>query len=545
MKIRRSQGFGVLGATISLAAALGAATTFAATLAGGALVHLNVPAVRRLIVHEVTGLLEPQFKGRLVLHHVERIDLRDARAAQVTGVRAELFDPDARRSALVDGVAAPLDLDALLRSLVTAKAPLRIDVRALRVPAADVALTEDREGVLGLVRAFEPRTPSEPKADGDGVSVTLGEVTLEHVWVHGAVSGSPTLDLDLDGARGWLRVTPATEGVALALGVTRAELTARRCPRREPTRRGPFQLAMPSDSGRAMGLGADFRGDVGGLPAVARARLDGAHLEASLDVPRVSSEKIRAMVPEAPLHEEVTLHAEARGDLPHVETSVRLELGRATVTAEGDVVLGDAVALSSVAIEARHVDARAFSPSAPPTDVSFDLTSRSMTLGDAGPSGTFTLGVLPGQAAGQRVPAMRGGHALRRDLRARGHVSEPGAPSTSPRRSASRSRSGLRRRASRAISAHPRVGPIAHGSAKVHTKGTLLLASSTVRARHCRRERPLAPEPPSKASARRGPCPARSRGPSSTPPSPRATSATRTTSSRPPACSSAARSTRR
>lgn len=485
MKTRRSRGFGVLGATAWVGAALGTAATFAVTLVGGAFVHLNLPAVRRLVVHEVTGALEPQFKGQIVLHDVGRIDLLDPHAASVSGVRAELLAPDARRSALVDGVGATIDLDALVRSLVTPGAALRIDVRALRVAAADVTLAEDREGVLGLVRAFEPRVPSPPSPEGAGVSVSLGEVALEHVWVHGAVAGSPPLDAELDGVRGWVRVAPLAQGTSVTLAVTRAELTTRGMPSgANPRGAITLQLALPSDTGKPMAVGADFRGDVGGVPAVARARVDGARVDATLDVPRVAGERLRALVPEAPLHDAVALHAEARGELPHLETSVRLQLGQATVTADADVTLGDSVVLSNVAVEARHLDARGFAPSAPATDVSFDLTSRAMTLGPSGPSGPFTLDVRPGRAAGQRVPAARvSGTAAGSVVRARGRVSEPGAPidfSATLRVPAQAVDFDVRASADD-LQRIARVGPLARGSARVHAHGTVFLATSTLR----------------------------------------------------------------
>jgi len=465
-------------------AALGTGVTFLVAATGGVLLHLNMPAVRRLLVAEITDVLKPSFRGQIVLERIGGIDLRWDRPAEIRGVRARLLDPEGKQAALVDGVRASIDLKALVQSLRAPSGPMRLDIGDLHLDAVDVGLVADTEGQLGLVRAFESAkpetTPSEP---GRGVAIALSNVGIDHLWAHGTVAaGAPPLDVDVDGVHSRVDVLPSK----ISLAIDRARMGARGMPSgANPHGEVTFELGLPSASGQSLGMAAGFRGDVGGIPANANVTMDGQHLDAVLDVPQVSGERVRALAPEAPLHQDVSLHAEAHGNLPRLETVVKIGVGKGTIDAKGTVLLSDGIALTPVTAEVRHLDARAFAPDAPASDLSLDATAN-VAVKDGIPKGTFKVSVLPGTVGKDRVPAVRlEGDVVGTVVRAHGHASEPGAPADfavtfrGPEKKVD-----FDVRASAAdLERIGRIGPVSKGSARVHAQGTVALASSTIVAR--------------------------------------------------------------
>ncbi|HWL87086.1 MAG TPA: translocation/assembly module TamB domain-containing protein, partial [Polyangiaceae bacterium] len=350
------------------------------------------------------------------------------------------------------------------------------------------SLDSDSEGALHLARAFEPATPRPPNEPepppGRGVRVALPNIAIGHIWVHGQMKGAPIIDADADAVHGQVAVNPiAGNKTGITIDVDKLHLAARALPNgANPHGDVTLHVALPSARGKDMGLEASFGGDVGGIPMTARASMDGERIDAVADVPHASSSQVRALVPNVPLNEDASVHAEAHGDLPHLATSAQVKVGKGTLHATGDITLGPTMSIE-IAAEARHIDAHAFSDTH--SDLSADLKA-SVKMGENGaPQGTYTLRLAHGTAAGQRVPAVRlGGQITASTITARGQVNEPGAPTDVSLTFHHQGKEPTvqfdvhTRLAS--LARIQRVGPVAEGSADVHANGTIALGRPSI-----------------------------------------------------------------
>ncbi|WP_394822020.1 translocation/assembly module TamB domain-containing protein [Pendulispora albinea] len=465
--------FGTVGVIV------GTTATFAVATVGGALLHLNLPAARRVAAVQVNRALAGTFRGTLTIEHIGRIG-----PSGITNAGATLDDPEGKRVAWLDGVTVKVDLRDLVRSLLLEKGNIRIGLPDIGVDAAHVSLDTDPSGALNIARAFESANPSPPsEPPGRGVHVGIPNVVLHHVWVHGQMGGAPPIDADLDEVVGRVNVEPG-----LTIDVSHARLTARALPKgANPRGELTLHVDLPPGAEAELGLEATFGGDIAGVPATAHASMKGSRVDAVADIPHASKEQLRTLVPEVEWNDDAKVHAEAHGTLPQLAITADVGVGKAKLHATGDLRLGPTIS-AELAAEARDIDVRAFSPAGPASDLSADVKA-SIRLDEKGaPHGTYTVRVLPGEVAGQRVPAVRlGGKVEGENVTVRGHVGEVGAP-TEIR--ASLGRHGTEPIVHFETHTHidnlqgiARVGPIARGSADIHTRGNIVLGSPTIDAR--------------------------------------------------------------
>ncbi|WP_394842632.1 translocation/assembly module TamB [Pendulispora brunnea] len=470
------------------AVTVGTAATFAMATVGGALVHVNLPATRRVIAVQVNNVLAATFQGKLTIQRIGHIGLGGT--SRLGGVHVSLDDPDGKRVALLDGVNAAIDTRDLVRSLLLEKGQIRIALPELSVDAADVSLDSDSSGSLGLAHAFESVSPTPPDAPpGRGVHVGIPDIALHHVWVHGTMGGAPPIDAEVDDAHIAVVVEPG-----ITIDMKRAKLVTRALPRgANPKGDLTARIAMPSTTGQEMGLTATFAGDVAGIPATVNATMDGSQVDAVVDLPRAPRDRLRALAPEVEWGADGKVHVEAHGTLPRLAVTADVAFERepgakpAKVHAAGDVRIAPATSVD-LTTEVRDVDVRAFSSTAPASNLSADVKA-SIRLDDRGePQGTYELRVLPGEAAGQRVPAVKlQGKVQGQRISVRGRVDEPGAPTD-----VIASFDGKRPEPTVKFETHThvaslegirRVGPIAQGAVAVHTRGVIKLGSPTIDAR--------------------------------------------------------------
>ncbi|WP_394832074.1 translocation/assembly module TamB [Pendulispora rubella] len=480
MRLRRT--LGVFGAVI------GTAVTFAVATVGGVLLHINLPATRRVIAAQVNNVLATTFQGKLTVQRIGRIGLGGV--SELRGVSATLDDPDGKRVAWLDGVNASIDTRDLVRSLLREKGAIRIVLPELSVDAAEVSLDSDSSGSLGLAHAFESVSPSPPDAPpGRGVNVGIPNIALHHVWVHGTMGGAPPIDAEVNEARVAVLVEPG-----ITIDVKQAKLVTRALPRgANPQGDLTAHIAMPSATGQEMGLTATFAGDVAGIPATVNASMDGSRVDAVVDLPHATRDRLRALAPEVEWGADGKVHAEAHGTLPRLAVTADVAFEReagakpAKVHVAGDVRVAPVTSVD-LTTEVRDVDVRAFSSTAPPSDLSADVKA-SVRLDEHGdPQGTYEVRVLPGEVAGQRVPSVKlQGKVQGTRISVRGHVDEPGAPTE-----IIASFNGKRPEPTVKFETHThipsldgirRVGPIAQGAVDVHTRGVIKLGSPTIDAR--------------------------------------------------------------
>lgn len=404
---------GILGGVLGLTA------TFVLAAAGGALLHLDLPASRRTITSVVNGVLAPSFRGKITLLGVDELGL-----GGLGGARVRIEDPAGRPVIEAWGVRARISVLDAARSALSGSGAMEITVDELSVDSVDVSLDADESGELRIARAFESATPEAP-ADPDARDLRLAilRVQITHAWVHGQMKDAPPIDADIDALFGSVLVAPE----ATDLTVAHSLLDARAMPRgANPKGTVQAYLSLPSSDAAIQARGA-FVGGVGAVAVSARGSLLGDAVDAVVDVPRTAPEAIRALLPEASIQEPMSLHAEVRGELPDLNAKANVEIGEGTVDAQGRVTLLETIRVDG-SIQARGIDARALAPDAPRSALGADVIVAMVARPNGSIAGDYVLDVLPGEVSGQAVPraALRG-KFTESTAQAAGTIHEPGA----------------------------------------------------------------------------------------------------------------------
>jgi len=394
-----------------------------------ALVLVDLPFARRLAVRELNAVLASDFKGKLTIENVASLHVWG-----VGGVDVRITAPDGTDVIVARGVRARIAPIALLASFLRRREPLRVDVFDVDARSIDVDVDSDASGDLKLVAAFEPLHPAQTTSSGRPTRLQFPRLSVEHTHVHGQMKGAPPIDADLDGFDGSALIAPD----ATAIDVSEVRLTARGMPRgANPHGIVAAHLSIPSKAGANLGFDASFGGDVGGIPATAKASMDGDQLDAVMDIPKVTGDKIRAVVANAPIYAPAAAHVEAHGTLSALRATVRGSVGGAELAIRViAAVTGKLEATATVDI--RDVDLRAFSPTAQASSLGLHADVRVETNRVDGLAGHFALTTPDATFGAQAIPhsafagefEQRPGNNNALDLAVRGTIYEPGAPVT-------------------------------------------------------------------------------------------------------------------
>ncbi len=380
-----------------VARGLGGALAVVVALLAAAIIAVNLPWGRRLAVRELNAVLSPMFKGHVVVEKVGHIGFDGA-----GGVDAHVTAPDGTLVIAAHGASARVAPVALLRSLLGHHGDLRIEVVEVDVRSLELDVDTDEAGLLKVQSAFDPAQPAPANAPpGRPLDLEFPSVTLRHGWIHGLMKGAPPIDADLDDVRASVRV-PAD---GLAIDVPHLDLKTRGMPHGADAHlRVEAHLLMPSQSGAAIGASGIFDGDVGGVPATGHGSIDGDRVEAVLDVPEASADRVRVMAPSLALRHPVRAHIEARGPLGALAATARLQAGPSVVDATADITVTGALSIALHA-DARHVDASALSSAAPASDVGASVDLRASADADGLFCGQYAVAIAPGMVSGQSIPA--------------------------------------------------------------------------------------------------------------------------------------------
>lgn len=414
---------------------VGIVVTFTSALALGVVLHSETPAFRRTVETIANQVLAASFEGRVVVRDTRSLSLGGHGTLRAREV--EVVAPDGSRVISAKDVQGAIDLYELVRSWATGRGPV-VQVDWVRIVEADVILDVDpTTGATKIARTFaaeaRPATPTDPAPSPPPLSSPPPRPTIRIAQVHiGRVRArgdlvSPPLDADGEDLEAQVQL----EG-----GVARVTLSNSRITLRSP--RTPSQraelvgtvtgaLEVPVATMRLTAR-AELDGSCGGVPILARARIDDDLVEANVDIAHATPEAVASAFPDVPLKRPVELHAHARGRLPTIALDARALVGEsserteATATGELDVREGHAVKLD---LDASHVDARAFGP-----DVATDISGKvhvEGVLGDAGPIGTFRVVTTEGTLSTEKIPAARVEGRFEADrLTATLRTSEPG-----------------------------------------------------------------------------------------------------------------------
>jgi translocation and assembly module TamB len=277
------------------AAAVGALAVFAVALVGGALLHLETGAARRVVVDLANRGLAGEFRGAVHLTGLRRIHTDG-----IEGVDAVVQDPDGRVVAIVEGLSARVEWPALARSVLRGESDIRVRIVEARARVLDVRVTRGAGDLPAISHTFDARHPPPP-GPSRRVSVSLALLEVELFCVQGVLP------------------QPLLAHVA-----ARAEL--------------------PALGDRA--VVTTIVGVAGDVPLEAHASLRGDHVDASLEVPMANPDAIRGLAPDVPLAQPLAAHAEVHGDLPVLQPSVHVGVGGGHIAVAGTVTLRSGSALS-------------------------------------------------------------------------------------------------------------------------------------------------------------------------------------------------------
>lgn len=393
---RARRVLGVIGGVV------GATVTFVTATAAGAVLHLDVPATRRLVMTQVNGVLEKQLKGDVKIEALSGLGLRG-----IDGARIRVKDPDGVQVLYVDGVKVRVRALQAARSALFGKGDIHVSVPVVSVEHADVALDTDPMGAMRLSRAFLPKQPAaeEPpeQEGGRGVLVDVPDIVLKHAWAHGVMSeGAPAIDAEVKDLAGFAHVDSNETRAEL----DRVDLVTRAMPMgADPTGHLTAKLRLPAtkkgEEPAKPDVDATFDGTVMGAKTALVGKMRGDAIDATVDAHADSGARIGEALGELPLRDELTLHAEAHGTLPKVKAITHVALGPATVDADTDLETGNETTIATK-VAARKIDLSAILKDGPKSDLGLDATANA-SIGTQIRAKAF-IDTLPGSVAGQRVP---------------------------------------------------------------------------------------------------------------------------------------------
>lgn len=383
-----------------LSSMIGCALIFVCAAVAAVLVHLDLPATRRLVSARVNGVLASELAGTVEIEHLSALGLRG-----VNGVRVRVRDPEGVQVLLAEGIEVRIRTIDALRTALSSEGPIVVDAPLVSVGNVDVNLDADPSGQLRLEKAFASRRPSEPSVPnappGRAVRVDAPRVRLRHAWAHGTPAGpnAPRVDADLEGLAGRAHVEP--RGVRAELD--RVRLVTRGLPRRfDPKGTLGGRFVMPGQGGQGVDVQAAFDGEVGGIQATAEARLNDRRLDARIDARDPTGAQTSVVVSELATHEPLTFHAEAHGELPRVEGEAALVLGKARISASAVVEASTTTHVKGV-VSARDIDLGAVTGSASRTNLGLDARA-DVAIDEGGVRGEASIDTLPGTIDRQAIP---------------------------------------------------------------------------------------------------------------------------------------------
>ncbi len=355
---RRARALSIAGRTL---ATLGLAATFVVSLGVGVVLHVNLPASRRVAADLLSRSLTGVFYGELRTGEIQELGLRGATLSEVT-----VKDESGNTVITLNDLRVRTDVVTLVRDVITAEERITVIIRHIRAGRADVLVIPDHAGIPTLARALTPvpgapSTAATPSAPSKPLRVWLPQIEIGRIDARGTVAGLPTLEVRIGGVRGSVLATPK----GAAVDVHRYGMTVRGLGGTDATGTGEVHIRTPET------VWTSFNGYFGNLPVSSSVFVKGKTVKASLDIPRALPEDVRALLADWPLVEPVVARIEASGVLPKLQTQASFEVGDARLASSGHIRFAPELDID-LDVQGRGVDIRALWPTAPKTDVNVD-----------------------------------------------------------------------------------------------------------------------------------------------------------------------------
>lgn len=354
VRLRRLGG-GLLGGALST-------LVFVSASVAGFVLHIDLPAERRVLASSVDELFARTMQGRLRVNGIKRISPRHIEVESL-----HLTDARQREVVTLTGVRLRANFLDLAWDAAFGGAKTTLVINHIRAERTVWEIVPDINGDPSLVGAMSP-LPSEPSATPSSAParyfrVWIPNIELGRSFVRGSIGDLPVAEVSLSSARGSLLATPK----GLAIDVQRFGATLRGVAGADAVGTGDLHIRSPG------AVWGGFNGALGEVQVGAFFKTHAGRLEARLELPRAEAPAVRALYADWPIQEPVTARIDASGTLPKLDAKGAFSIGDATIDADGTVRLGEDLG-AKLNIKAKHVDLRSILPDSPQTDVDATAT---------------------------------------------------------------------------------------------------------------------------------------------------------------------------
>ena len=159
----------------------------------GLVLHMNLPAGRRVTARALSEFLSATFRGTLTIGEIERITTRGVTARDIV-----VHDVYGNKVLTADQLRGRADVFEILDDLLLSDAEkVTIVIRHARVENAEAnIITDPTTGEPTIAGAFTldsaPSKPDEPSAPGRQIRVWLPVIEIGRGYVRGRIANSPT-----------------------------------------------------------------------------------------------------------------------------------------------------------------------------------------------------------------------------------------------------------------------------------------------------------------------------------------------------------------
>lgn len=307
---------------------------FLSSLLLGVVAHLDLPVARDATADLAVAWFNQFFRGTAELKEVERLT---ARGLTLRGL--SFRSPDGRTVLSVDTVDADFKLGAVLVRVLRGYDKLSIVVDELRVSRPNVQLyrarhvsaTGQESYSLSIADAFTPisSAPAAPGESSKPVRVWFPLVKLREIHADGEATPGHVVHAQIPELQSSLLVSDR----GVYMDIERFDVSAEGFNGIESTMVGDIKIRVPGT------ISGEVRGQLGSIPLHQRFALTGDTLSIEGEIPEISPELARALLPEWPLDGTLEVRNKIHGTLPRLQARIDVRVPSGTLQAEGLVTV--------------------------------------------------------------------------------------------------------------------------------------------------------------------------------------------------------------
>jgi len=334
--------------------------TFVLSLVFAAVLHLDLPASRKMARDLTVQFFNGYFSGQIAIEEIRNLGVDGLLAAGVT-----ITDPQSRPVIQAAEVQADVGLTELVLRLLGApkKIDIELDKVTLRRPAVFLLLTKkvgpDGEplGYPSIADAFDPRNPKPDTAQsGTPVRLWFPEVRLERSYVRGRIGPDNVGEVNVPLAEATVLVTD--KGVRVE--VERFGLRASGFGGVDTLAVGEVRMRLPG------AIDGSVRGKIGAIPLSQTFRLEGDRLLIEGSLPTLEASALRPLFADWPLEGTIGVKNRIEGTLPRLNADVVITAGNGQVHAAGLITTAPGLE-ADLDLDTKDLDLSALGPKLPQT----------------------------------------------------------------------------------------------------------------------------------------------------------------------------------